>query len=118
MAKACASHGSPKTGSPESSGIPGRLAAASASGRLEIGFPGIDRDLQLRVALGAPQFAALEAHGVEPLRILAGARRIAVGKDMAAVRARDGAQVAPDIARQARMPARMHVPGAHPVARL
>src|SRR5260370_13335746 len=118
MAKACAAHGSRKTGSRKSSGMPGRLAADPASGRLEIGFPGIDRDLQFRVALGAPQFAALEAHGVEPPRILARARRIAVGKDVAAVHALDRAEMAADVARQARMPSRMQVPGAPPPARL
>src|SRR5260370_37672843 len=118
MAKACASHGSRHKGSPQSSGMPGRLAADTASGRLEIGFPGIDRDLQFRFALGAPQFAALEAHGVEPLRILARARRIAVGKDVAAVHALDRAEVGADVARQARLPSRMQIPGAHPVARL
>src|SRR5260370_11045270 len=116
MAKACASHGSRNKGSPQSSGMPGRLAADAASGRLEIGFPGIDQDLQLRVALGAPQFAALELHGVEPLRLLAGTRRIAVGKDVAAVHALDRAEMAANVARQARMPTRVHGPGAHPVA--
>src|SRR5712691_12850503 len=117
MAKACASHGSRNTGSPQSSGMPGRLAADAASGRLEIGFPGIDRDLQLGIALGAPQFATLELHGIEPLRLLAGARRIAVGKHVAPADTLDRADMATHVARQTRMPARMHVPGAHPVAR-
>src|SRR5262249_30700257 len=117
MAKACASHGSRNTGPPESTGIPGKLAAA-ASGRLEVGFPGIDRDLEFRVALRAPQLAAVEAHGIEPLRIFAGARRVAVGKDVAAVHALDGAHVAADVARQAGVRARVQVLGADPIASL
>src|SRR5207249_8525505 len=118
MTNACASHGSRNTGSPESSGMPGRLAAEVSSGRLEVGFPGIDGNLELRIALGTPQFAALEAYRIAPLRILARPRRVGVGKHVAAAHELDRAGVAADITRQPRVPARMHVSGAHLVARL
>ena len=71
MANAWASHGSRNVGSPESSGMPGRLAAERTSGRFEVGFPRIDRDLERRIALCAPQFATLEPNRIKPLRVFA-----------------------------------------------
>src|SRR5437764_9719960 len=118
MANAWASHGSRKTGSPRSSGMPERLASERASGRLEVGFPGIHRYFQLGIALGAPQFAAIEANDVEPLRILAPVRGVAVRKDVTAVHALDCPDMAADIARQAGMSVRVQVLGTHAVARL
>src|SRR5439155_283975 len=118
MANAWASHGSRKTGSPRSSGMPGRLASERASGRLEVGFPRIHRYFQLGIALGAPQFAAIEANDVEPLRILAPVRGVAVRKDVTAVHALDCPDMAADIARQAGMSVRVQVLGTHAVARL
>ncbi len=90
---------------------------AVALAGFKIGFPGIDRDHQLGI-FQPPQFAAFEAHGIKPLRILARARCVAVRKDMAAVEALDRAHMAANIARQPRMPAWMNILGAHSIARL
>src|SRR5437870_1312992 len=77
MAKAWACHGSRNTGPCASAGRPGlassaRLAAtgsiASMSRRFQIGLERLDRDLQRRVGIGAPQVTPVEADRVEPLR--------------------------------------------------
>src|SRR5580693_1115781 len=52
--------------------------------RFQIRLERLDRDLERRVGSRAPQFAAVEQHGVEPLRIVALAERGDIGKDMAA----------------------------------
>src|SRR5262249_29324965 len=96
--------------------MPGRLAADAASGRLEVGFPGIDRDLELRIGVRPPQFTALEAHRIEPAPVLAETRRVAVREHVAATHAVARADRAPPIARQARVPARVLVAGAYAVA--
>src|SRR5262249_53377247 len=126
MAKACASQGSRNTGPSVSRGTPGtamaaRMAACGSipmSGRLQIGFPGVDRNFRGGVAPVTPQFAPVEAHGVKPLRILAGSRRIAVWKNVAADDALDRADVATHIARQASVRRRIDVLRTHLVARL
>src|ERR1700692_4976660 len=77
-------------------GIPARRACAECwrlivsraawrrrrSCRFQIRLERLDRDLERRVGSLAPQFAAVEQHGVEPLRIVALAERRYVGKDM------------------------------------
>ena len=88
------------------------------SGRVEIGLESLDRYLHGGIAVRSPQIAALEAHGVEPLRVVALAHRGAVGKHMGAVHALDRADLAAHIARQPRVGRRMDVLGAHAVARL
>src|SRR5262245_17970423 len=109
MAKACASQGSRNTGPSASRGTPGtataaRMAACGSipmSGRLQIRFPGVDRDSRGRVAAIAPQLAPVEAHGVKPLRILARSRRVAVWENVTADDAFDRANRAAHIAGQA-----------------
>src|SRR5262249_41662430 len=126
MAKAWASHGSRNTGPSASRGTPGTATAARmaargsivTSGWLQIGLPGIDGNLRSGVAVFAPQFASIEAHGVKPLRVLAGSRRIAVGEDVAADDALDRAQVAAYVARKARVRRRVDIFCAHSIAHL
>src|SRR5580704_7638208 len=52
--------------------------------RFQIRLERVDRDFQRGIGSLAPQFAAVEQHGVEPLRIVALADRGGIGKDMAA----------------------------------
>ena len=112
MAKACASHGSRNTGPSASRGMLGHFLRGAGCGGLVDHFflsPAPDRAPRRRPRpsrsdrVGAPQFAAVEAHGVEPLRIFAGAERVAVGKNMAADDALDDAGMPAHITRQPRM---------------
>ena len=59
---------------------------------------------------------AREAHGVEPLRVLAEALGVAVGEDVAAVDALDRPDLAARVAREPRVRVRVEVPRAHAVA--
>src|SRR5690606_4351161 len=95
----------------------GRRSGA-ASRLFQIGLPGVDRDLQRRVGVIAPQFAPVEPYAIQPLRVLAGAERIAVGKNVETDHALDRADTAAHVARQPRVRAGMDVPGAHAVAGL
>ena len=70
----------------------------------------------LGIRIGAPQLAALEAHGVKPLRIFAGAGRMAVGKDVTAAHMLDDADMSAHIARQPRVCRRVHGLRAHAIA--
>src|SRR5450631_426753 len=127
MAKACASHGSRNTGPPRSScGTPGttsvarRAAAGSTvmSGRFQIRLESLDRDSQGRVDVRPPEQAAVEHHGVEPLRILAPAGRDGVRKDVATAERLYHPFTAARVARQARVARRVDVLRVHSVARL
>src|SRR5262249_29950226 len=89
-----------------------------ASRRIEIGLERVDRDLQRGFGIGAPQFAAVERHGVEPLRIVAPVGGDRIRERMAAVHELDHADASAGIARQPGMRRRMDVLGPHPVARL
>src|SRR5262245_34341624 len=107
MAKACASQGSRNTGPSTSRGILGtasiaRRAAVRAimSRRLKGRYPRLDRHLQSRIGASAPQFAAVEQHGIEPLRILALADRDAVREDVMPAHAFDHADAPSRVARQ------------------
>ena len=71
------------------------------SRRIEIGLERVDRDLERRVGVGAPQLAPVEHHGVEPLRIVARSIASVSGEDVAAVHALDRADLAARVARQA-----------------
>src|SRR5262245_28644370 len=110
MANACASHGSRKTGPSASHGMPGtasraRRAAAGSivmSGGVEIGLERIDRNLHGRVALRAPQLAAVEADRVEPLRAFALPGHDAVRKHVTPVQPLDHADMTAHVARQPR----------------
>src|ERR1700688_5234113 len=89
MANASASHGSRNTGPSASRGMLGtscvaRRAAVLSIMRLQIRLPGFDADPHRRIAVLAPQFAAVESHGIEPVRILAGIAGIGIGKHVAA----------------------------------
>src|SRR6516164_9917423 len=84
--------------------------------RLEIGLPRLDRDFERGIAALAPQFTAVEYHGVEPVRFLAAAGDHRIGEDVAAADAFDDADVAADVARQARVADGMHVLHADAVA--
>src|SRR5580658_2302969 len=77
-----------------------RSAGMTSSCRLQIRLERVDRDLQRGVGILAPQFAAIEQHGVEPLRIVAFAERGGVRKDMAAADRLDDADFFACIARQ------------------
>src|ERR1700689_2006829 len=68
-----------------------RSAGMAASCRFQIRLERLDRNLERRVGFLAPQFAAVEQHGVEPLRIVTLAERGGVRKDMAAADRLDGA---------------------------
>ena len=125
MAKASASHGSRNTGPSASRGMLGTSCVARACCGLvdhvagsKIRFPGVDRDCHRRVGGIAPQVGAVEAHGIEPLRVLAGALRVAVGKNVKADDALDDAGTPAHVARQPRVRRRIDVFGAHFVARL
>src|SRR4029077_20265147 len=91
-----------------SRGTPGTAMAARIaawgsnpmSGRLQIGLPGVDRDFHGRITIRAPKLAAIEAHGVEPLRIFASAGRVAVRENMKSNHTLDGADMTAHIAWQ------------------
>src|SRR5262249_30880816 len=88
------------------------------SGRLPIGLPGVDRTFRGRVALATPQFAPIETHGVKPLRVLAGSRRVAVRKNVTADDALDRADMAAHVSGQAGVRRRIDILRAHFLARL
>src|SRR5689334_9906632 len=98
-----------------SAAVARRAASGSISGGLKIGLPCFDRDLECRIGALAPQFAAVEQHGIKPLRILALADRYAVGEDVATAHAFDHPDMAARVARQAGVCLRMNVLSAHPV---
>ena len=65
----------------------------------------------------APQLPRVEAHAVERLRLLAEAVGVGVGEDVDAVAAVDHAALAARVARQPRVPARVHLAREHGLAR-
>src|SRR6478609_789275 len=83
MAKASAAHGSGKTGSPSAEiGSCGDCASGDeVSHRLKVALPCIDRNAERGIGALAPYLAAIEDDGIDPLRILALAMCIVVGKD-------------------------------------
>src|SRR5687768_16750701 len=96
MANACASHGARNSGPLSSRGMPGTASATrrAASGSrvddsdmFEIRFKRFDGDFQFRVGVRAPKLLGVEAHGVEPLRILTLACSDRVRKDVRAMQA-------------------------------
>src|SRR5580693_7898489 len=78
-----------------------RSAGMTGSCRLQIRLERFDRDLERRVGALAPQFATVEQHGVEPLRIVALAEGCGIGKDMAAANGLDDTDLFARVARQA-----------------
>src|SRR4029079_13112792 len=124
MAKACASQGSRNTGPSASRGTPGTATAArmaacgsiAMSGRLQVRLPGVDGNPRGGVAFITPEFVPVESHGVKPLRILAGSRRIAVRENVTADDAFDRTDVTAHVARQARVSQRIDVLCTHFVA--
>src|SRR5260370_29728470 len=133
MANACASHGSRKTGPSWSRGMlrtesitcraaaksfgPGARSELKASRRFEIRLERVDRYLDGRIGVRAPELAALEYDGVEPLRAVALVDRERIGKGVATVHQLDDAEPAARVARQPGMRRRMNVPRAHAIAR-
>src|SRR4051812_45360064 len=107
MAKACASHGSRKTGPFASRGICG--SAFRRSGWLKIRLPAVDRHAESRIGVSPPKLRSLEDHRVDPLRVLALAMRIGVGEDVAALTLLYDAELAAGIARQPRVTGRIHI---------
>src|SRR5579862_3827465 len=106
-----------------SSGRPLRAGPVGSAGmtgscRFQIRLERVDRDLQRGIGILAPQFAAVEQHGVEPLRIVAFAEGRGVGKDVAAADRLDDPDFFARIARQPGVGLRMDVLGAHAVAGL
>src|SRR3984957_4952025 len=90
----------------------------TGSCRLQIRLERVDRDLQRGIGSLAPQFAAVEQHGVEPLRIVAPAERGGVGKDMAAADRLDDTDFFARVAWEAGVGLGVNVFGAHAVAGL
>src|SRR5215468_5565668 len=84
--------------------------------RLQIRLPGLDRHLDGRIGGLAPEFAPVEDHSVEPVRVLTLAVRDCVRKHVASADAFDDAGMSAGIARQAGMAGRIDVAGAHAVA--
>src|SRR5687767_712615 len=126
MAKACASHGSRNSGPCSSRGMPGTTSMARRnvagstviSGGLQVRLEGLDRDRERRVGVRPPEVAAVENYSVEPLRVLAPARRDGVREDVAAAHCLDHPSTAARVARQAGVARRVYVLRVHPVARL
>src|SRR5467141_5348396 len=87
-----------------------------ALSRLQIRLPGLDRNLDGRIGVLAPEFAPVENHGVEPVRVLTLAVRDRVRKHVATPDAFDDPGMSTGIARQAGMAGRIDVAGAHAVA--
>src|SRR6516164_5488818 len=117
-----------RLGPPTARGTPGLRGHAGCpappqwpdrySSRREVGLECLDRYLDRRIGLVAPQFACGEDHCIEPLRVLAGADRGSVGKDVAPAHRLDDAELAAGIAREAGMLRRMDVFGPYCVAYL
>src|SRR6516225_5630044 len=115
-----------RLGPPTARGTPGLWGHAGCpasprwpdrrSCRHEVGLECLDRYLDRRVGLLAPQFARGEDDCIEPLRILAGADRGSVGKDVAPAHRLEHAELAAGIAREAGMRRRMDFFGPYCVA--
>src|SRR5271166_1087067 len=93
-----------------------RRQLGRCSCRHEVGLEGFDRHLRCRVGLLAPQFAGTKDYGVKPLRVLAGAERRGVRKDVTAANRLDRPEFAAGVARQAGMRRRMDILGPHRIA--
>src|SRR5262249_52401936 len=83
--------------------------------RRGVRFKGLDRHLDQRVGLLAPQFARGTDHRIEPLRVLASADRRRVRKDMAAATRLDRPELVAGIARQTGVRRRVDISGAYGV---
>src|SRR5256886_6322290 len=109
MPKACASHGSLKTGTSSSRGTCGRAERSGVVMRqpmsrgIEVIVPEVHVDGVTRRGLGPPQLPRGEADAVEVLRLLALPHRVRIGEDEDAVVAVDGAPPTAHVARQSRM---------------
>src|SRR4029077_10874124 len=77
--------------------------------RHPVGLENLDRHLDCRVYLLAPQFASSEDDRVEPLRALAGTDRRSIRKDVASAHRFDRAELAPRVAWQAGLRSRIDV---------
>src|SRR5579872_4394403 len=86
------------------------------SSQLQIRLERLDRNFERRIARLAPQFAAVEQHRVDPLRVFTFADRNHVGIDVTAADGFDDAGLAARVARQPRVSLRVNVFGAHLVA--
>jgi hypothetical protein len=76
----------------------------------EVASPKIDQNALIRFRRIAPQFSCRDAHGVEMLRILAEAMRVAIRKDVCAVMRGDNAVFSTSVSRQTRVPVGVQVP--------
>ena len=73
--------------------------------------------LTVGIEILTPQFAAIEAHGVKPVGILANANRVAVWKDVAPYNTHHFACMPARVSWQARVLVRMDIARAHLVGR-
>jgi hypothetical protein len=72
----------------------------SALGGLQVRFEGVDGDVGAGLGVIAPQFAAVEANCVEPLRVFPFAADDAIRKDVRAMQPLDDTDVVADVAWQ------------------
>src|SRR5882757_10777673 len=87
----------------------------AGSGWFQVALPGVDSDGEPGVSGVTPQLAGVEAHGVEPLWVFAGAVRVGVREHVRAVYPLDDADLSPGVAGQPGVAGRVHSAGAHPV---
>src|SRR5262249_18521345 len=109
-------HSAPMSGQSHRLGVVHLAGSGGALGRLQIGLPSFDRDLDRRIGGVAPKFTPVENHRVEPPRVLALAVGDRVRKHVATPDVFDNAAMSAGIARQAGMARRIDVAGAHAVA--
>ena len=88
------------------------------SSRLEIRLEGVDRYLERRIGIRAPQFATLENHRIEPLWIIAEIGRDRIREHVATVAKLDYSDLSASIARQSRVCLGMDIPCMYAIADL
>src|SRR5215471_12946176 len=87
-------------------------------GRLQIWLEGIDRYINCWIGIRAPQFAPIEDHRIEPLRVVALADRNRIREHVTAAAKFDHAELSAGVARQPRVRPGMDIQGAHTIADL
>src|ERR1700760_403901 len=78
-------------------------------GGLQIRLPCVHRYFEHRISFRAPEIARIEAHGIEPLRILPLPQRVRVRENMTAAQPLDDADAASYVAGQPCVRRRMNV---------
>src|SRR5215468_7639482 len=87
-------------------------------GGLQIWLEGIDRYINCWIGIRAPQFAPIEDHSIEPLRVVALADRNRIREHVTAAAKFDHAELSAGVARQPRVRPGMDIQGAHTIADL